>query len=57
MDTRPPNTSGIDYLGYYCKWERHGECPAYWADELRPGRGTRCSCPCHGGEVTPTEEP
>jgi hypothetical protein len=48
MDPRPPDSYGLDYTGANCQADRHEDCPGYWGDTLRPGRGTRCACPCHG---------
>ena len=50
MDTRPPDTEGLNYVGESCRVGSHVTCAGYWpADpDLRgPGRGTRCACPCH----------
>jgi hypothetical protein len=46
-DQRPPDTYGLDYTGAHCRGDRHEKCPGYWGDQLRPGQGTRCACPCH----------
>jgi len=51
MDTRPPDTEGLNYTGESCRRGSHATCAGYWAadpDLHGPGRGTRCACPCHG---------
>jgi hypothetical protein len=50
MDSRPPDTYGLDYTGQACRDGQHQLCPGYWADAFRPGEGTRCACPCHGDD-------
>jgi hypothetical protein len=56
MDTRPPDTEGLGYVGESCRIGSHATCAGYWPDELHgQGRGSRCACPCHSEEVTPNE--
>jgi len=50
-DQRPPDTEGLAYIGVACTAGDHAGCDGYWPVTLAtyPGRGTRCTCPCHDG--------
>jgi hypothetical protein len=50
MDTRPPDSYGLNYTGQACRDRQHERCPGYWpTDRAITGTtgGTRCACPCH----------
>jgi hypothetical protein len=59
MDTRPPDTEGLNYTGQDCVRGEHEKCPGYWPADPeitgRWGRGSRCACLCHSEEVIPDE--
>jgi hypothetical protein len=50
MDERPPDSYGLNYIGYFCKSGRHEQCVGWWEDSVHTGKGTRCACLCHEGE-------
>jgi len=55
MDTRPPDTEGLGYVGAWCREGRYHElCPGYWPADPeitgKWGHGSRCVCDCHDQE-------